>query len=1372
MTLHFRPSAVLLAVFTLMATTSSAQSTLQEGFENWPPPGWTLEALGAGNGFIQDWQGLSYAGDHSAYAAINNSACDHWLVSPAVEVLSANYQATFWELNQSVEFYDNRSVWVSAGNSSPGNADFELLATFEDIPEDWTERVLDLSAFAGQTIHLAFRYQGTWHAWFVDEVTIAPSSFTDASLEAWTAPGLFSSTLSPQTFTLNAKNWGTETIETATVQWSIHGEAQPDWTGESLDWAPGETLNISLGEWTPATSGYHDLEASITVTGDFDDSNNSVSSTFDVSSPKQLDFIRARPEGLQPIVDNQHVYIDVRNAGTNTIDTIEVSWSINGGEPEVWMTESAGLSSGETDRLYVGEVSLSQGLYTFDFEVHALGDPNWPADVISTSVQVDMFHEGFEAGWLDGLPAGWTTTFGLVEGTNFDDPHEGDFYYTAMPDVNVFGQITDTLWTPPLTVSSGDTFSFFVKKNDFLATTNQVYARHTATGATTLVGNLIGLPANVYQEVILDISAYQGVFEFGVTSEVVDFPGLCRFDLFTSTAKPFWPEVDLAMGWNEPHYTITNGEQWTHDCVLHNRGLANLDSADYFVHLLALDDATAAWDTLASVAGPSCASWEEIVVPISYTWSDTAAFDLRFAVTCATDEDVDNNDSRITTVQTVPADAILSGGNDGTVIQPGMNMPFNAMSNAMSLGQDDISQTLFRAPDLTTGGTLYGIALHYDDPLMDVLYEQPLPLQISVLPTADVALSPDGYDPTAFTPVYDGTVMIEGGWDQWVYLPFQAPISYSGNESLVVQFYQYDPTWPPPILRFYHHFSNEPDVIRTQFALDVYDLDPLETLDYGFLSPDFPDVRFVMIPESNVAAIGGTITDATTGEGVPTATVSVSGSSLSAAADADGSYLLLDMPVGTYALTIAAPGYATEVWSGELPFAGLNLDFALEPLPLVGLTGVVVADDAPEIGLSDVLVSLGEGLPFGDVVTDADGHFAFESVWGETAYLISAARYGHLSGEWGPVEVGGLAYDLDTLILERARWSPYDPVVSTDGILRWKAPHTGEETRRALDTDTLMTSYTNEPDEEVWLGNRFELGADTTTVMAIEVRFDIYDLDAGQLTVEVLDEEGGLLTTSEVFVSAADTAMTIPVAQLPLSGTVFAMLHWQGNAFSTHALALDFSDNVAVDCAAIAYPDEAPQLLSDFFGSGDDVTQAFHVRLITWDDAGTDADDALGFEVVRGPAEDFPDLGDWSVIANAEAGDTSIVDADWEELDPTQSLRYAVRTVYASGVSRWTFTTPSNPTPSGIEGHPSLSTDPQVLPNIARVGTPISLVHWDVDEVFVLDAKGRLIHTESWTEGQHEQGILPTFGWSPGTFYLLGLRNEEVITHDRLTLLR
>ncbi|MEY3009486.1 MAG: hypothetical protein RLZZ314_128, partial [Bacteroidota bacterium] len=64
--IHFPLRLAFLAL--ALPSVALSQSTLFESFETWPPPGWTLEALGAGQGFIQDWQGLSWDGDHSAYA--------------------------------------------------------------------------------------------------------------------------------------------------------------------------------------------------------------------------------------------------------------------------------------------------------------------------------------------------------------------------------------------------------------------------------------------------------------------------------------------------------------------------------------------------------------------------------------------------------------------------------------------------------------------------------------------------------------------------------------------------------------------------------------------------------------------------------------------------------------------------------------------------------------------------------------------------------------------------------------------------------------------------------------------------------------------------------------------------------------------------------------------------------------------------------------------------------------------------------------------------------------------------------------------------------------------------------------------------------
>ena len=98
-----------------------AQTTLEEGFEFWPPDGWQVLELGdALDGWRDDFNGNSHTGDGSAYSSIDNSQSDNWLITPSIEVTSNNYEIKFWDYHNGIEFYDNASVLISTGSSSSG----------------------------------------------------------------------------------------------------------------------------------------------------------------------------------------------------------------------------------------------------------------------------------------------------------------------------------------------------------------------------------------------------------------------------------------------------------------------------------------------------------------------------------------------------------------------------------------------------------------------------------------------------------------------------------------------------------------------------------------------------------------------------------------------------------------------------------------------------------------------------------------------------------------------------------------------------------------------------------------------------------------------------------------------------------------------------------------------------------------------------------------------------------------------------------------------------------------------------------------------------------------------------------------------------
>ncbi len=72
------------------------------------------------------------------------------------------------------------SVWIAVDTENPSPGDFTTcLWTDSDFVNDWVDVNIDLSSYAGHTVHLAFKYEGTYaHGWCIDNLSIDESEPT------------------------------------------------------------------------------------------------------------------------------------------------------------------------------------------------------------------------------------------------------------------------------------------------------------------------------------------------------------------------------------------------------------------------------------------------------------------------------------------------------------------------------------------------------------------------------------------------------------------------------------------------------------------------------------------------------------------------------------------------------------------------------------------------------------------------------------------------------------------------------------------------------------------------------------------------------------------------------------------------------------------------------------------------------------------------------------------------------------------------------------------------------------------------------------------------------------------------------------------
>lgn len=115
-------------------------------------------------------------GDHLAYHKWNDGAAQEgWLISPKLAILPESVCTLTFQTYE--EYYNEmiyEGVWVSTTNTDPSS--FTEVWTQNNPYNDWRQMEVDLSAYKGQKIYIAFKYAGLdGHSWFIDDINVTAS---------------------------------------------------------------------------------------------------------------------------------------------------------------------------------------------------------------------------------------------------------------------------------------------------------------------------------------------------------------------------------------------------------------------------------------------------------------------------------------------------------------------------------------------------------------------------------------------------------------------------------------------------------------------------------------------------------------------------------------------------------------------------------------------------------------------------------------------------------------------------------------------------------------------------------------------------------------------------------------------------------------------------------------------------------------------------------------------------------------------------------------------------------------------------------------------------------------------------------------------
>ena len=154
--------AVFLALIMGLGTlTAQNTAPLNEGFENGIPTTWTVLDIANGSGETWGIMDLSHSGDYSIFKGYDcDGGTDTYLVTPQLLPSDGNHILSFYLAIADPNLAVQTTFTIEVSTTGASASDFTSIATitFPSVSVEWEERTVDLSAYIGQPIYIAFHY--------------------------------------------------------------------------------------------------------------------------------------------------------------------------------------------------------------------------------------------------------------------------------------------------------------------------------------------------------------------------------------------------------------------------------------------------------------------------------------------------------------------------------------------------------------------------------------------------------------------------------------------------------------------------------------------------------------------------------------------------------------------------------------------------------------------------------------------------------------------------------------------------------------------------------------------------------------------------------------------------------------------------------------------------------------------------------------------------------------------------------------------------------------------------------------------------------------------------------------------------------------
>ena len=277
----------------------------EDNFDDGDISDWTtIDNDGDGN----DWTDYQYgqssdlsaqAGAHSIDYSMTSASWeggtaltpDNWLISPSVDLTSAS-GTTFleWYVAGQDQTWASEVYRVLVSTTGTAISDFSEVYADETVQaagpdgNDYWKRTVDLSAYNGQTIHVAFQHHNVTDMFRInlDDVQIYENTVVDGGLTAVTAPnndgGCTLTAAEPVTVTVF--NYGGAAITDYTVSYAINGGTPVVENVTGVNIAPSTSVDYTFTQTADLSAlDYYTINCNFSMTSDADGTNNIKSTT-------------------------------------------------------------------------------------------------------------------------------------------------------------------------------------------------------------------------------------------------------------------------------------------------------------------------------------------------------------------------------------------------------------------------------------------------------------------------------------------------------------------------------------------------------------------------------------------------------------------------------------------------------------------------------------------------------------------------------------------------------------------------------------------------------------------------------------------------------------------------------------------------------------------------------------------------------------------------------------------------------------------------------------------------------------------------------------------------------------------------------------